>query len=87
MFHWFNENGCAQMYVDAAEHASVHLAAQDLQQDVKKVSGQSALFKRYLPTAEKGAVVIGSLENAAFAAWAAPYVATSAASPRTTAST
>ena len=78
MFHWFNENGCAQMYVDAAEHASVHLAVQDLQQDVKKVCGQSALFKRYLPTTEKGAVVIGSLENAAFAAWAAPYVDTAA---------
>lgn len=78
MFHWFDENGCAQMYVDASEHTSVQLAAADLRQDIKRVSGRDMPLKRWLPTEEAGTVVIGSLETPAFAAWAAAWVDTEA---------
>ena len=70
MFEWFSPRGCAALYVDAGEHACVHAAAKDLAADVARVCGQRMLKKGYLPAEEAG-VVVGSLENPAFAAYVA----------------
>ena len=69
MFVWFDAGKCADLMIDSAEHISLQRAAEDLARDVAKVSGLRMLKKPYLPTQEGRAVVVGSLENPAFAAW------------------
>lgn len=74
MFAWFDQSHCADLFIHHAERLALHTAAQDLMGDVKKVSGKAMLKKPYLPVAEKNAVVIGSLENPAFAQWVKPHL-------------
>ena len=74
MFSLFHQNGCADLFIHHAERLALHTAAQDLMGDVLKVSGKTMLKKAYLPVAEKNAVVIGSLENPAFAQWVKPHL-------------
>ncbi len=75
MFRWFGAFGCKPLFLDHSEHISVHMACADLAKDVHGASGQRMLIKPYLPMpADEGGVVVGSLENPAFAKWAAAYI-------------
>lgn len=69
MFEWFSPQRCADLFVHDGEHISVRKAAFDLARDVRAVSGCRMLFKPYLPADTDSGVVIGSLEDAAFARW------------------
>jgi hypothetical protein len=55
----------ADIYVDAADHASVVRAVTDLQADVKRVSGTSPTIKNVLAGLSSRAVLVGTLGHSA----------------------
>jgi hypothetical protein len=55
----------ADIYVDAADHASVARAVTDLQADVKRVSGTSPMIKNALAGLSSRAILVGTLGHSA----------------------
>ena len=70
MFDWYLKGKAADIYYGSAEHRCIALAAQDLAADTKKVFGKKPAIKPYLPYEGGPGIVIGSLENPDFRAWA-----------------
>ena len=66
MFIAFNTSHIADLFYHASEPACIGHALADLQRDLQKVSGKTAEIKPYLPRAERGYILAGSLETPAF---------------------
>lgn len=66
MFVLFDKNYTTEIYCDGFEDVCIQKAVSDLQSDIEKVSGKSAIIKKYLPCEEQRYIVIGSLENKRF---------------------
>lgn len=69
MYKLFDAGSPAQISHDAFEAGCVKRAVEDLQSDIYKVSGQTALVKQYLPAVSAGVLIIGTLTNDRFAAY------------------
>lgn len=73
MFTLFNNSASQHRAVIHCHHGEsrpVHLAVEDLLADIQKVSGQLPKRQPELPQQPEGILVIGSLQNPVFTAWA-----------------